>query len=79
MGSVWILLILVSQGSVLSPILFSCFINNVGDNIRNCRFHLYADDLQIYTVDGSGDMNRLAALVNGHLQKILDWSRSLCF
>jgi hypothetical protein len=35
------------QGSVLSPILFVCFINDVGDYVRNCGLHLYADDLQI--------------------------------
>jgi hypothetical protein len=35
------------QGSVLSPILFACFINDVDDHVRNCRFHIYADDLQI--------------------------------
>jgi hypothetical protein len=63
------------QGSVLSPILFACFINDVGDYVRYCKFHLYADDLQIYTLDGGGDVNRLVALVNGDLQRILDWSR----
>jgi hypothetical protein len=63
------------QGSVLSPILFACFINDVGDHVRNCRFHLYADDFQIYTVDGCGDVNCLVALVNGDLQRILDWLR----
>jgi hypothetical protein len=46
----------------------------VGDHVGNCRFHLYADDLQIYTVDGSGDVNRFVALVNGDLRRILDWS-----
>jgi hypothetical protein len=45
------------QGSVLSLILFACFINDV----RNCRFHLYADDLQMYPVDGCGNVNRLVA------------------
>jgi hypothetical protein len=61
------------EGSVLSPILFACFINDVGDHVRNCRFHLYADDLQIYTVDGSGNVNRLiVVLVNDDLQRILD-------
>jgi hypothetical protein len=48
----------------------------VGDHVRNCRFHLYANDLQIDTVDGCGDVNRLVALVNGDLQRILDWSRN---
>jgi hypothetical protein len=59
------------QGSDISPILFACFIDDVGDHGRN----LYADDLQIYTVDGYGDVNRLVALVNGELKRILDWSR----
>jgi hypothetical protein len=62
------------QGSVLSPILFACFTNDVGDHVRNCRFHLYAGDFQIYTVDGCGEVNRLVALVNGDLRRILDWS-----
>jgi hypothetical protein len=30
------------QVGILSPILFGCFINDVGDHIRNFRFHLYA-------------------------------------
>jgi hypothetical protein len=58
------------QGCVLSPILFECLINDVGDHVRNCRFLLYADDHQILTVDGCADMNRLVALVNGDLQRI---------
>jgi hypothetical protein len=33
------------QGSVLSPILFACFINGVFEQILNCKFHLYADNL----------------------------------
>jgi hypothetical protein len=65
------------QGSVLSPILFACFINDLGNHIPNCRFYLYADDLQIYTVDGCGDLNWLVALVNGDLQRIRDWSHDI--
>jgi hypothetical protein len=38
-------------------------------------FYLYADDLQIYTVDECRDVNQLVFLVNGDLQRILDWSR----
>jgi hypothetical protein len=64
-----------SDSIVLMPILFACFINDVDDHVRDCRFHLYADDLQIYTVDGCKDVNRLVALVNDALQRILDWSR----
>jgi hypothetical protein len=63
------------QASVLSSIFFACFINDVGDHVRNCRFHLYAADLQIYTMDECRNVNRLVALVNGDLQRILVWSR----
>jgi hypothetical protein len=45
------------QSCVLSPILFACFINDVCEQILNCKFHLYADDLQLYTVDLGGDVD----------------------
>jgi hypothetical protein len=46
----------------------------VSDYIRSCMFNLYADDLQIYPVDKDGDVNLWVALINGDLQRILDWS-----
>jgi retron-type reverse transcriptase len=51
------------QGSILSPVLFASFINDVCSVIKHCRFHLYADDLQITTV-GSGNLNNAVGTVN---------------
>jgi hypothetical protein len=55
------------QGSVLSPVLFVCFVNDVCEQIINCKFHLYADDLQLYIVDLGGDVDTLVRLANEDL------------
>jgi hypothetical protein len=34
----------VRQGSVLGPLLFISYIDDVSRVIRYCRFHIYADD-----------------------------------
>jgi hypothetical protein len=36
------------QGSVLSPLLFVFYVNDVSRVIKYSRFHIYADDLKIY-------------------------------
>jgi hypothetical protein len=38
----------VPEGSILGPLLFSSFINDISDGILNSKYHLYADDCQIY-------------------------------
>jgi len=49
----------VPQGSVLGPILFTCYMSPLSDILRefDVKFHLYADDSQIYV---SFDPNLLA-------------------
>lgn len=65
----------VPQGGILSPLLFSIFINLVVPQII-CSHHLYADDLQLYTQASVDDLNRAVTDINADLDRISAWSRS---
>ena len=39
----------VPQGSVLGPLLFFIFVNDIADNVANSCFYLFADDLKIFS------------------------------
>jgi hypothetical protein len=48
----------VPQGSVLGSLLFISYIDDVSRVIRYCRFHIHADDLQIYNTYAEVDFQR---------------------
>jgi len=68
----------VVQGSIIGPLLFTLYINDVVDifvnsasHSRDCSVQMYADDLKIYTViDTAEDVTQFQC----HLDTLVTWS-----
>lgn len=65
----------VPQGGVLSPLLFAIFINSISQRLSS-SYHLYADDLQIYSQAPLSRLVEAINMVNNDLCYISDWSKS---
>jgi len=65
----------VPQGSTLSSLLFSLFINSITKDLKYCRFMLYADDLQVYIHSDVGQIEYAIACLNSDIDVICNWCK----
>lgn len=70
----------VPQGSILGPVLFILFTSDLTKVIKQCCYHMYADDLQIYGAGQANEMQQTVNKINLDLENILNWANqnSLC-
>ncbi len=61
----------VPQGSVLGPLLFLLYVNDMHTSAKLLQFYLFADDTTI--VFTSKDINHLLKIVNNELSKLAEW------
>ncbi|KPJ06072.1 putative RNA-directed DNA polymerase from transposon BS [Papilio machaon] len=66
------------QGTILSPLLFILYTADIIKCIENCKYHLYADDLQIYVSFRSGEWASAVRSLNEDLDRIQRWSENNC-
>ena len=60
----------VTQGSVLEPTLFLCYINDLPD-LLSCKVSLYADDTILYQTVNN---NRDAEVFYSDINAVYEWS-----
>lgn len=68
----------VPQGTVLGPILFLIYINDMMKCVKDCKICMFADDTMLYIV--GKNVNELIQTINLELKNIYEWlcDNSLC-
>jgi hypothetical protein len=64
----------VPQGSVLGPLVFSHFIDDLCGAVLTLNYHLYANDFQVYPRGSSCDISDCIHRLNVDLEAIFRWS-----
>jgi hypothetical protein len=65
----------VPQGSILGPILFILYTSDLPHSVMHTKYHLYADDLQIYTSFKPLETKTFVNKINYDLKNITQWSK----
>ena len=63
----------VPQGSILGPLLFTIYVNDLPKIVENCDVVLYADDTTLFT--GSCVPSNIQVNINKDLNKLEKWFR----
>jgi len=66
----------VPQGSILGPLLFNCYINDLPSVVDYSLVHIFADDVQLLVSCDIQNLNDGVLKMNHDLNKVHIWARS---
>lgn len=66
----------VPQGSILGPLLFSLYINDISSVLSFTKHHMYADDLQIYAHSCVSTLNETITRINLDIENLVKWTKN---
>ena len=66
----------ISQGSILGPLLFIVFINDLPLYVTSSRIDLYADGTTLTSCTNYSSIRRLEDTLNSSIAEIVDWAAS---
>lgn len=66
----------VPQGSILGPLLYSMYSNDLPQQLQHCSVHMYADDVQLYISTSREELANCVSLLNMDLTRVSTWAES---